>query len=61
MISAEVRAAIESARTVEFEKRSHSFQHVRALVLAVVQELPSGMTMAELADELLIGESQGIT
>jgi hypothetical protein len=58
VISAEVRAAIENARTVEINKRPHSFDHVRALVLAVMQELPTELTVADVIDELLISENQ---
>lgn len=55
----DLRDAIESSRSVETEKRRHSFAHVRAIVLAVVQELPGDITAAELVDELTIGNNQG--
>lgn len=64
MICDEVRDAIDAARSVSgsdaaiARKRHHSFQTVRAIVLAVVQELPDGMTVAELRDELQISENQ---
>ncbi len=57
----EVKDAIESARTVEIKTlsastinpaRRHSSEMIRALVLAVVRELPDDMTVAELRDEL---------
>lgn len=63
----DVRDALDSARSVATgplnihtatPQRSRSFQSVRAVVLAVVQELPSEMTLAELVDELLISEAQ---
>lgn len=64
-ISAEVREVIESARSVDIEsfswgprRRVISFDRLRALVLAVVRELPDDMTMAELRDELEIAENQ---
>lgn len=67
---ADLREAIESARSVEHNKslvmmrsatslRRHSFDTARALVLAVVQELPSDMTAGEIAEELSIANSQG--
>ena len=66
----EVHDAIDNARTVEFPgadglicrraepTRKHSFEKVRAIVLAVAQELPSEMTMQELCDELAIANNQ---
>ncbi len=62
-----VRDSIESARSVAVgpryihgaePQRKRSFDSVRAIVLAVVQELPSDMTVAELTEELLISEAQ---
>lgn len=65
MPSAEVTEAIESARSVHIKTdtiaeapRKHSAQMIRALVYAVVQELPSEMTMQELCDELCIAQNQ---
>lgn len=68
-MSPEVRDAIESATSVEVDKtlviapvkprRKHGFGEVRAIVLAVAQELPSEMTMAELCDELANANNQG--
>lgn len=65
-ISAEVREAIENAcsvggsETISFMRppRKMSFDRVRAVVLAVIRELPDDMTMAELRDELEIAENQ---
>lgn len=60
---AELRAAINSARTVAREKRRWNFGTVRALVLAVAQELPSEMTAGEIAEELAnanVQEGEGI-
>lgn len=66
-MKAEIRDAIEAARTVEINTlatgtynsaRRHSFDKVRALVYAVAQELPSDMTMQELCDELSIAQNQ---
>jgi hypothetical protein len=63
----DVKAAIENARAVEIQpkalkpvepQRQRSFQAVRALVYAVVQELPSDMTLGELCDELCISAVQ---
>mgnify|MGYP001585763881 CR=1 FL=1 len=59
--------AIESARTVGIERmyvheakpqRTYSFATVRALVLAVMQEIPSEMTAGEIAEELSIAQNQ---
>lgn len=64
----EVRDAIESARSASREgpiirraepQRRHSFDHIRALVLSVVRELPDDMLVRELRDELEIVENQG--
>lgn len=63
----DVRDAIQSARTVGRDgndfafgaKRYRSAEATRAIVLAVAQELPSDMTMAELIDELCIANNQG--
>lgn len=65
-ISAEVADAIDNARgvragdEVRLGSRHHgiSFDRVRAIVLAVVRELPDGMSIAELRDELEIAENQ---
>lgn len=58
----EVRDAIESARSVDIggdtlirrvePVRRHSFRLVRQLVLAVINELPDEVSLAELRDEL---------
>lgn len=65
----DIRDAIESARSVATghryihgaePQRMRSFNNVRAVTLAVIQELPPEMTIAELADELLISESQDV-
>lgn len=71
-MSPEIRDAIESGRTcgadignsLEFcrrvePQRRRSFGFVRSLVLAVAQELPGDMTMAELCDELGNANNQG--
>lgn len=64
----EIKDAIESACTVEAtptkyhlaqQQRHRSFDLTRAIVLAVAQELPSEMTIAELCDELVIANNQG--
>jgi hypothetical protein len=63
----ELRAAIESARSVHTPmrvvhfaepQRQRSRQSVRALVLAVVRELPDDMTAAEIREELEIASNQ---
>lgn len=63
----DVQAAIESARSACLPdpgthraepQRRRSFDSVRALVLAVVQELPPEMTVLELVDELNIASVQ---
>ena len=66
----ELRDAIESARTCGRSDRSlialhpaepqhrHSFKTVRAIVLAVMQELPEDMTVREICDELGNANSQ---
>ena len=63
----EIKDAIESACTVEAPptkyhlaqpQRHRSFDLTRAIVLAVAQELPSEMTIAELCDELIIANNQ---
>jgi len=64
----DVRDAIESACTVESGdaraiaagagRRYRGFNKVRAIVLAVVRELPVEMTLGELMDELQISENQ---
>ena len=62
----EISDAIESARTtglpdlvmLSVPRRYKSFDTVRAIVLAVAQELPQDMTMAELCDELVIANNQ---
>jgi hypothetical protein len=63
----EIKDAIESACTVEATptkyhlaqpQRHRSFDLTRAIVLAVAQELPSEMTIAELCDELIIANNQ---
>jgi len=66
----EVKDAIENARTAGADvgdgfcrrvepQRRRSFGFVRALVLAVAQELPGEMTMTELCDELGNANNQG--
>lgn len=63
----EIRAAIESARSTGLgtdrvggpRARYRSFDATRAVVLAVLQELPADLTVGELADELQIAENQG--
>ena len=62
----EIREALEAARNVEIKTdgrigppRRRSFQAVRAVVLAVVQELPEDISIAELRDELQISNNQG--
>lgn len=63
----DVRSAIESARTSGIAEpgihraepqRRRSFDCVRAIVLAVAQELPPEMTVLELIDELNIASAQ---
>lgn len=62
----DVRAAIESARSVDLPpfatafgaRRMISVDRLRALVYAVVRELPDDMSMAELRDELEIANNQ---
>jgi hypothetical protein len=65
---ADVREAIESARTTGLgdgklfrgvePQRNRSFQQVRAVVLAVIEQLDSDMTLGELTEELMISEAQ---
>lgn len=68
-MSPQLRDAIESARTCGQSdrfiglhpaepQRRHSFKTVRALVLAVMQELPEEMTAREICDELGNANSQ---
>lgn len=63
MSDVSISDAIESARTTTKgdelvlihraePQRRHSFEHVRGLVLAVVRELPEGMTIVELREGL---------
>lgn len=63
----ELRDAIENARTAGIERlyahkakpqRTYSFATVRALLLAVLQEVPSEMTAGELAEELSNANNQ---
>lgn len=60
----DVAEAIDNARSVSGaedsarRQRRHTFQTVRAIVLAVVRELPDDMSLAELRDELEISEHQ---
>lgn len=63
----EIRNAIESARSASRDsptmhraepQRRHSFDHVRAIVLAVLRELPEDMIVSELRDELEIVANQ---
>jgi hypothetical protein len=60
----EIREAIDSAGSVGSARlfggplRRMSFDRVRAIVLAVVRELPDDMSVAELRDELEIAENQ---
>ena len=64
----EISDAIESARTTGLAtdlvmighgpRRYRSFDTIRAIVLAVAQERPQDMTMAELCDELVIANNQ---
>lgn len=70
MMAHELREAIESARSREAPftgvapvdrgglTRQYSFETVRALVYAVVRELPDDMTAAEIRDELEISNNQ---
>jgi hypothetical protein len=58
-IKPDIRAALESARTVSSDKRPHRFGLIRSIVLAVVRELPDDMTISTLRDELEIGNAQG--
>lgn len=69
MMRDELRDAIESARLREapfkgyspvdgVPTRHYSFGLVRALVYAVVRELPEDMTAAEIRDELEIQNNQ---
>lgn len=65
----EIRDAIENARGLRSdgslryhgaqEQRRISFGIIRAIVLAVVRELPEEITLAELRDELEIRSNQG--
>ena len=66
-MSPEVKDAIESARSIRMGERGchratpqpqHSFALVRAIVLAVAQELPPELTLSELCDELQIANVQ---
>lgn len=63
-MSPEVREAIESAQTVGSDdifvtpRRRWPLDRLRAVLLAIVQELPEEMTMRELRDELDIAENQ---
>jgi len=66
----DIKDAIESARTVDVYRpmihgvepqRNRSPELIRAIVLAVVRELPEEMTVAELRDELEIAANQAAT
>jgi len=66
-VSPEVREALDSACSVATAEpslgrpaRRRGFGGVRALVYAVVQELPGEMTLAELCDELCNGAAQAL-
>ena len=62
----DVREAIESACSVDLPPRYSAFgprrtisaERVRALVYAVVRELPDDMSVAELRDDLEIANNQ---
>jgi hypothetical protein len=63
----EIRDAIESARSGRVDslvlhravpQPRYSFEFIRQVVLSVVQELPSEMTLGELAEELFIANNQ---
>lgn len=68
-MSPEIREAIEAAvsgpvsqtPTTPFggPRRRMSFSTARALLYAVAQELPGGLTVAELCDELCNANNQG--
>jgi hypothetical protein len=66
-MSPEVRDAIESVCDEPayrhpwdpYPKKKHDFDAVRVLLLKVAQELPDGMTIRELCDELHHAENQG--
>lgn len=51
-------ARVRPARSVWEERRPLSFEHVHYLVLAVLRDVPDGMTVAELRDELEIANNQ---
>ena len=63
-MKSEIMEAIESARTVAIDTlgigphRKRSIRSIRAVVLAVVRELPDEMTISELRDELEISNNQ---
>lgn len=63
----DIAEAIESASTVEVKtdgtysverRRKHNPMKIRAIVLAVVRELPDDMSISELRDELEICSNQ---
>lgn len=67
-MSPEIRDAIEAARQprklssvadANSSPRRWSFDHVHYTVLAVLRDVPDGMTVAELRDELEIANNQG--
>jgi len=67
-MSPEVRDAIEAAREpvrpssvadANSSPRRYSFEHVHYTLLTVLREVPDGMTVAELRDELEIANNQG--
>lgn len=65
-MSPEVREALESARTAPSDlvvtgaetRRRYSLEHVRRVVLSVLQNVPEGTTLSELRDELEISNNQ---
>lgn len=66
----DVAEAIESARTSDHftpltigggsRERKHSTERIRAVLLAVLRDLPDDMTVAELRDELEPVQKQAI-
>lgn len=63
----DIRAAIESARSVHRDgrlmrpvqpMRSWSFEAVRSITLAVLRELPDDLSVGEIRDELEIANNQ---
>jgi hypothetical protein len=67
-VAYDIDAAIESARRVhgfrgkherEAQERKYSTRTVRAIALALLEELPDDMTISDLRDELAIGDDYG--